>query len=73
MQAASLIIRWRSGDFLAEEPSEYGLSCIGSRGMTGSLDDKMLDPTEPGGGEGLRDAVGRVGGDPTRLNRSATR
>src|SRR5882762_9845001 len=25
-------------DFLAEEPSEYGLSCVGSRGMTGSLD-----------------------------------
>src|SRR5271156_6530670 len=24
-------------DFLAEEPSEYGLSCVGSRGMTGSL------------------------------------
>ncbi len=22
-------------DFLAEEPSEYGLSCVGSRGMTG--------------------------------------
>ncbi len=25
-------------DFLAEEPSEYGLSCIGSRGMAGALD-----------------------------------
>jgi N-carbamoyl-L-amino-acid hydrolase len=54
-------------DFLAEEPSEYGLSCVGSRGMTGSLDGKMLDLTEPGG-EKLRDALRRVGGDPDRLD-----
>src|ERR1700755_878173 len=53
-------------DFLAEEPSEYGLSCVASRGMTGSLDDKMLDLTEPGG-EALRLALRRVGGDPDRL------
>ncbi|MBR0932697.1 Zn-dependent hydrolase [Bradyrhizobium jicamae] len=53
-------------DFLAEEPSEYGLSCVGSRGMTGSLDDRMLDLVEPGG-EKLRDALRRVGGDPDRL------
>src|SRR5271170_1358895 len=24
-------------DFLAEEPSEYGISCVGSRGITGML------------------------------------
>src|SRR5258708_26331485 len=53
-------------DFLAEEPSEYGLSCVGSRGMTGLLDGRMLALTEPGG-ETLRDALGRVGGDPDRL------
>ena len=53
-------------DFLAEEPSEYGLSCVGSRGMVGALDARMLDLTEPGG-EALRDALGRVGGDPDRL------
>jgi N-carbamoyl-L-amino-acid hydrolase len=53
-------------DFLAEEPSEYGLSCIGSRGISGWLDDKMLDLKEPGG-EKLRDALRRVGGDPDRL------
>ncbi|HTC98143.1 MAG TPA: Zn-dependent hydrolase [Bradyrhizobium sp.] len=56
-------------DFLAEEPSEYGLSCVGSRGMTGSLDGKMLDLVEPGG-EKLRDALRRVGGDPDRLDRA---
>jgi N-carbamoyl-L-amino-acid hydrolase len=53
-------------DFLAEEPSEYGLSCVGSRGMTGSLDSKMLDLTEPSG-ETLREGLRRVGGDPDRL------
>ncbi|KIZ47658.1 MULTISPECIES: Zn-dependent hydrolase [Rhodopseudomonas] len=56
-------------DFLAEEPSEYGLSCIGSRGMTGSLDAGMLDLSEPGG-ELLRDALRRVGGDPDQLARA---
>ncbi|MGH6778324.1 MAG: Zn-dependent hydrolase [Bradyrhizobium sp.] len=55
-------------DFLAEEPSEYGLSCIGSRGMTGSLDGKMLDLVEPGG-KTLSTALRRVGGDPDRLDR----
>ena len=29
-------------DFLAEEPNEFGLSCIGSRGMAGALDSDML-------------------------------
>jgi beta-ureidopropionase / N-carbamoyl-L-amino-acid hydrolase len=56
-------------DFLAEEPSEYGLSCIGSRGISGWLDDKMLDLREPGG-EKLRDALRRVGGDPGRLDQA---
>ena len=53
-------------DFLAEEPSEYGLACIGSRGMGGALDGRMLDLTEPGG-EKLRDGMRRVGGDPDRI------
>ena len=53
-------------DFLAEEPSEYGLSCVGSRGMSGELDEKMLDLTEQAG-ETLGGALRRVGGDPTRL------
>ena len=53
-------------DFLAEEPSEYGLSCVGSRGMTGLLTKSMFDLTEPGG-ERLGDALRRVGGDPNRI------
>jgi N-carbamoyl-L-amino-acid hydrolase len=59
-------------DFLAEEPSEYGLSCVGSRGMVGALDTGMLDLTEPGG-EKLREALRRVGGDPGRLEASRRR
>jgi len=54
-------------DFLAEEPSEFGLSCVGSRGMIGALDGVALELTEPTG-EKLRDALRRVGGDPDRLN-----
>ncbi len=50
-------------DFLAEEPSDYGLSCIGSRGMAGALEARMLDMTEPHG-ETLRAALRRVGGNP---------
>jgi N-carbamoyl-L-amino-acid hydrolase len=53
-------------DFLAEEPSEYGLSCVGSRAMVGALDAGMLGLTEPKG-ERLREALRRVGGDPDRL------
>jgi len=56
-------------DFLAEEPSEYGLSCVGSRGMTGALDRKMLDLAEPGD-ETLRDALRRVGGNPDQLDQA---
>ena len=48
-------------DFLAEEPSEFGLSCIGSRGMAGVLDDKMLRYADPTG-EVLSHAIDRVGG-----------
>jgi beta-ureidopropionase / N-carbamoyl-L-amino-acid hydrolase len=53
-------------DFLAEEPSDYGLSCVGSRGMAGALETTMLDMKEPGG-ETLSSALRRVGGDPDDL------
>jgi N-carbamoyl-L-amino-acid hydrolase len=56
-------------DFLAEEPSEYGLSCVGSRGMTGLLDDRMLGLIGPGG-ETLREALARVGGNADRLDQA---
>ena len=53
-------------DFLAEEPSEYGLSCVGSRGMTGALDATHLSLTSPDG-ESLQDAMRRVDGQPELL------
>ncbi|MFZ5690156.1 MAG: Zn-dependent hydrolase [Pseudomonadota bacterium] len=53
-------------DFLAEEPSEFGLSCIGSRGMAGVLDERMLAYTEPSG-EALSHAIDRVGGNVAAL------
>jgi len=53
-------------DLLAEEPSEYGLSCVGSRAMAGRLDPKMLDYANAGG-ERLGDAIDRIGGAASRL------
>lgn len=53
-------------DFLAEEPSEYGLSCVGSRGISGWLDEKMLAYTAMNG-ETLSEAIKRVGGKPERI------
>lgn len=53
-------------DFLAEEPSEWGLSCIGSRGMVGALGSRELALTGPGG-ETLAAAIDRVGGAVDRI------
>lgn len=53
-------------DFLAEEPSEHGLSCIGSRALAGVLSSEMLDYRD-GVGERLGDAIDRVGGNVARL------
>ena len=43
-------------DFLAEEPNEFGLSCIGSRGMAGALDADMLSRVNRSG-LSLREAI----------------
>lgn len=53
-------------DFLAEEPSEFGLSCIGSRGMVGRLSAQDLERREPAG-MCLADAIREVGGRPEAL------
>jgi len=52
-------------DFLAEEPNEFGLSCIGSRGMAGALDDDMLKRTNPAG-ISLREGLTAVGASPAQ-------
>lgn len=51
-------------DYLAEEPSEWGISCIGSRGITGFLDESLLATKHPDSGETLADAIVRMGGSP---------
>ena len=53
-------------DFLAEEPSEFGLSCIGSRGITGNLSAADL-ALRNGREETLGDALVRMGGRPADL------
>ena len=50
-------------DFLAEEPSDFGLSCIGSRGISGALAPAMLAMADPAG-RTLGSALAEVGGDP---------
>jgi beta-ureidopropionase / N-carbamoyl-L-amino-acid hydrolase len=54
-------------DCLAEEPTDFGLSCVGSRGLCGKLDNQMLAMTNPAG-ERLEQALRGVGGDPNRLS-----
>ncbi|RWX80889.1 Zn-dependent hydrolase [Neorhizobium lilium] len=54
-------------DFLAEEVSIFGVSCIGSRGMTGVRPDEWLDrqaDTEAGRID-LAEGIRSVGGDPS--------
>jgi beta-ureidopropionase / N-carbamoyl-L-amino-acid hydrolase len=53
-------------DFLAEEPSEFGLSCIGSRGMAGELEPRLLAYEDPAG-ERLDRAIDRIGGQTSSL------
>jgi N-carbamoyl-L-amino-acid hydrolase len=56
-------------DFLAEEPSEFGLSCIGSRGLAGAMEERMLGYTDPSG-EVLSHAIDRIGGKVSSLARA---
>src|SRR5262249_45764706 len=53
-------------DFLSEEPSDYGISCVGSRAISGQLDPEMLEARRADG-ETLREGLRRIGCDPDRL------
>jgi N-carbamoyl-L-amino-acid hydrolase len=53
-------------DFLAEEPSDYGLSCVGSRAMAGRLSADMLIYRNAQG-ETLAAAIDRIGGNVAQL------
>ncbi|RWE45164.1 MAG: Zn-dependent hydrolase [Mesorhizobium sp.] len=53
-------------DFLAEEVSIFGVSCIGSRAMTGQIPADWLERDHQG--RSLRQAIIEVGGDPGSLS-----
>jgi N-carbamoyl-L-amino-acid hydrolase len=60
-------------DFLAEEPNEFGLSCVGSRGMAGALDADMLARKNRAGTtlqDGIR-GTGAAAGDARRTDVAA--
>jgi N-carbamoyl-L-amino-acid hydrolase len=54
-------------DFLAEEVSPFGVSCIGSRGMSGQMPETWLTRRNESGA--LGDALASVGGDPAAVLR----
>ncbi|KAG0774296.1 hypothetical protein G6F22_014178 [Rhizopus arrhizus] len=54
-------------DFLSAEPSDYGISCVGSRALSGHLTADMLAARNPDG-ETLAQGIARVGGDPAALH-----
>jgi len=54
-------------DFLAEEPTDHGVSCVGSRAMAGLLDLPLLQATDPLG-ETLAQALRRIGGMPELID-----
>ena len=58
-------------DFLAEEVSIFGVSCIGSRGMAGVLPEDWLSRTS--GGLTLEQGIRDVGGEPARIAAEARR
>jgi beta-ureidopropionase / N-carbamoyl-L-amino-acid hydrolase len=56
-------------DFLAEEPSEYGVSCVGSRALAGALEPPMLQRTDAAG-EKLGHAIDRIGGNVAQVEQT---
>jgi N-carbamoyl-L-amino-acid hydrolase len=54
-------------DFLSEEPSDYGISCVGSRAYAGTLDAKML-ASRRADGQTLAEGMRNVGARPEALD-----
>jgi N-carbamoyl-L-amino-acid hydrolase len=57
-------------DFLCEEPSDYGISCVGSRAFAGTLDEAMLASCNEHG-ESLAQGMQRIGARPDALAEAA--
>jgi N-carbamoyl-L-amino-acid hydrolase len=54
--------------FLAEEPSPFGISTIGSRAMIGKLGQETLNSLTDERGRTLEQAIRDMGGDPDNIN-----
>ncbi len=54
--------------FCAEEPNDFGMATIGSRGMTGALNGDDLRETMSQHGWDIFRSIAAVGGDPDRLD-----
>jgi N-carbamoyl-L-amino-acid hydrolase len=54
-------------DYLAEEPSEFGISTIGSRAMAGALSPEHLRLTDSTG-RTLAEGIAQMGGNPARIS-----
>jgi N-carbamoyl-L-amino-acid hydrolase len=69
LQDASIEMNHTLGliDFLAEEPNQYGVSCVGSRALTGALSHQQLGRYAPDGTT-LTEGIRLMGGDPDKLD-----
>jgi len=56
--------------FIAEEPSPFGLSTVGSRGMVGKLPHELLKSLKDSAGRTLEQAIREMGGDPSNLTKA---
>jgi N-carbamoyl-L-amino-acid hydrolase len=56
--------------FIAEEPSPFGLSTIGSRGMAGKLSYELFKSLTDGAGRRLEQAIREMGGDPSNMSKA---
>ncbi len=56
--------------FLAEEPSPFGLSTIGSRAMAGKLSEEQLSTLRDDTERSLAEAIAQMGGSPDHVDRA---
>jgi N-carbamoyl-L-amino-acid hydrolase len=56
--------------FLAEEPSPFGLSTVGSRAMTGKLSPQIINSLKDDQCRTLPQAIRQMGGDPSNLQQA---
>lgn len=54
-------------DFVGEEPNDFGISCVGSRAITGTLSPEHLSLRDPTG-RTLSEALISIGGNPDRIH-----